>query len=147
MFLLLLNSSFNLLYFFSKFSYSTTFPEFIANDEDVCFHEQKSKLGNYITNKTTYGKIVPINKIKNYSDMNNKIVLLENADPGYDFIFLHNIKGLITEYGGSNSHMSIRCLELGVPAIIGIGSREFKLISTNNLIEINCKQKYYKIIN
>ena len=61
--------------------------------------------------------------------MNNKIVLLENADPGYDFIFSHNIKGLITEYGGSNSHMSIRCLELGVPAIIGIGSREFKLIS------------------
>jgi len=123
------------------------FPEFIANDKDMSSHEQKSKLGNYITTKTTYGEIVSINKIKNYSAMNSKIVLLENADPGYDFIFLYNIKGLITEYGGSNSHMSIRCLELGVPAIIGVGSREFKFISKKNLIEINCKQKYYKILN
>ena len=59
-----------------------------------------------------------IKKIKNFTELNNKIVLLENADPGYDFIFSYNIKGLITEYGGSNSHMSIRCLELGIPAII-----------------------------
>ena len=84
---------------------------------------------------------------QNIKDTEDKIVLLENADPGYDFIFLYNIKGLITEYGGSNSHMSIRCLELGVPAIIGVGSREFKFISKKNLIEINCKQKYYKILN
>ena len=53
----------------------------------------------------------------------------------------------MTEYGGSNSHMSIRCLELGIPAIIGMGSKEFKLVLASNSIEINCKQKYYKIIN
>ena len=60
--------------------------------------------------------------------MKNKIILLKNADPGYDFIFSHNIKGLITEYGGANSHMSIRCLELGIPAIIGIGTKNFLTI-------------------
>ena len=86
-------------------------------------------------------------KVNNYSFLNGKIVLLENADPGYDFIFSYNIKGLITEYGGANSHMSIRCLELGIPAIIGIGSKEFKLISLHNSIEINSNQKYYKILN
>ena len=33
--------------------------------------------------------------------MNNKIVCIKSADPGYDFIFTKNIKkGLITEYGG-----------------------------------------------
>ena len=53
----------------------------------------------------------------------------------------------MTEYGGSNSHMSIRCLELGIPAIIGMGSKEFKLVSSSNSIEINCKQKYYNILN
>ena len=37
------------------------------------------------------------------------IVLIENADPGYDWIFSKNIKGLITKNGGINSHMSIRC--------------------------------------
>jgi len=54
---------------------------------------------------------------------------------------------LITEYGGSNSHMSIRCLELGVPAIIGLGSKEYKILSTKSFIAMNCRQKYYKIIN
>ena len=48
------------------------------------------------------------------------IVVIENADPGFDWIFSHKIKGLITKFGGINSHMSIRCEELNVPAIIGL---------------------------
>lgn len=123
------------------------FPEFIRDDRDLYYNEQKSKTGNYITTKTTNGEIIHIKNIKNYSELNNKIVLLKNADPGYDFIFSYNIKGLITEYGGSNSHMSIRCLELGIPAIIGIGSREFENLLSKNFIEINSMQKYYKILN
>ena len=123
------------------------FPEFIENSKNLYFHEQKSKIANYITNKATEGEIIILDNIKNYKDINNKIVLLKNADPGFDFIFSHNIKGLITEYGGSNSHMSIRCLELGVPAIIGLGSKEYKILSTKSFIAMNCRQKYYKIIN
>ena len=30
----------------------------------------------------------------------------------------YKIEGLITKYGNSNSHMAIRCIELGLPAII-----------------------------
>jgi len=123
------------------------FPEFISNVNNLYFQEQRSKTGNYITTKVTHGETIHIKKIKDYSILSNKIVLLENADPGYDFIFSHNIKGLMTEYGGSNSHMSIRCLELGIPAIIGMGSKEFKLVLSSNSIEINCKQKYYNILN
>jgi glutamine kinase len=123
------------------------FPELITNETDLYCHEQKSRKGNYITNKTISGEIVSISEIKNYSTLSNKIVLIENADPGYDFIFSYKIKGLITEYGGANSHMSIRCLELGIPAIIGIGSKDYKLISTKNFILINSKQKNFKIIN
>ena len=123
------------------------FPEFIKNDKDLYYQEQKSKSGNYITTKISHGEIVYIKNIKNFNALHNKIVFLENADPGYDFIFSYNIKGLITEYGGSNSHMSIRCLELGIPAIIGIGSREFKNLLSKNFIEINSKQTYYKVLN
>ena len=32
-------------------------------------------------------------------------------------------------------------------AIIGIGSREFKNLLSKNFIEINSKQKYYKVLN
>ena len=123
------------------------FPEFITSEKDIYFYEQKSMKGNFITNKIVSGEIISLKEIKKYSLLNNKIVLIENADPGYDFIFSYKIKGLITQYGGSNSHMSIRCLELGIPAIIGIGKKDYKLISTKNYIVINSKQKYYKIAN
>ena len=123
------------------------FPEFIKNEKDLFYHEQKSKTGNYITTKSVHGEIIYIKKIKNFTELDNKIVLLENADPGYDFIFSYKIRGLITEYGGSNSHMSIRCLELGIPAIIGVGPREFKHVLSKNVVEINSKQKYYNILN
>jgi len=66
---------------------------------------------------------------------------------GYDFIFSHNIKGLATRYGGANSHMSIRSLELGVPAIIGVGPKDFETLVNANTVEINCEQKFFKIIN
>ena len=123
------------------------FPELITSEKDIYCHEQRSRKGNFITNKTTNGEIISFSKVKKYSTLANKIVLIENADPGYDFIFSYKIKGLITEYGGANSHMSIRCLELGIPAIIGIGNKDYKLISTKNFILINSKQKYFKIIS
>ena len=122
------------------------FPEFISNENSICNFEQKTKKGNFITNKIVGAETVCLKKIKNYSKLNNKIVLIENADPGYDFIFSYKIKGLITEYGGANSHMSIRCLELGIPAIIGIGKKDYNLLSNKNFITINSKQKYYRII-
>ena len=118
------------------------FPELITSEKDIYCHEQRSRKGNFITNKTTNGEIVSFSKIKKYSTLANKIVLIENADPGYDFIFSYKIKGLITEYGGANSHMSIRCLELGIPAIIGIKAasattfsiQNFRIIGTNKNI-------------
>ena len=47
--------------------------------------------------------------------------MIESADPGYDWIFTHDIKGLITKYGGAASHMAIRCAEFNLPAAIGSG--------------------------
>ena len=78
-------------------------------------------------------------------DISNKIVCIENADPGFDFIFSHNIKGLITKYGGFNSHMSIRCSELGIPAIIGVGKSKFEEIINKNKIRINCRDKNFQV--
>lgn len=123
------------------------FPDFIENKYDMYFHTVSKKKGNYITTRKINGALVELSKIKNFEKLDGKIVLVENADPGYDFIFTKNIKGLITEYGGSNSHMSIRCLELGIPAIIGIGSKEFNYLRKKKNIEINAFQKTYSILN
>ena len=61
------------------------FPEFIKNDKDLYYQEQKSKSGNYITTKISHGEIVYIKNIKNFNALHNGV--FENADPGYDFIF------------------------------------------------------------
>lgn len=58
-------------------------------------------------------------------DLDGKIVCIENADPGFDWIFTRNIAGLVTRFGGANSHMAIRCAEYGLPAAIGTGERLF----------------------
>ena len=123
------------------------FPDFISKKEDMYFHKLNNKKGNYVTSKITNGRLINYSKVKDFDLIENKIVLLQSADPGYDFIFSKNIKGLITEYGGSNSHMSIRCLELGIPAIIGIGTKEFNFLKKKKNIEINALQKFYRVLN
>lgn len=122
-------------------------PDFFSNIKDIYIKKDINSYGNYITGKNVEGKIINLHKTRKYKLLENKIVLLENADPGYDFIFSKKIKGLITCFGGANSHMSIRCLELEIPAIIGVGTKNYKSISESNFIQIDCKQNFYKLIN
>ena len=65
----------------------------------------------------------------------------------YDWIFSKNIKGLITKNGGINSHMSIRCQELNIPAAIGLGEQNFNLLKSYFQINLNCKLNKINILN
>ena len=98
---------------------------------------------NFITESKVISKIFHLKREQNTNKIKGKIILIENADPGFDWIFNYNIKGLITKYGGVNSHMSIRCHELNIPAAIGVGEESFdKLISGDKII-LNCKEKNF----
>lgn len=55
------------------------------------------------------------------AELHHAVVLLQQADPGFDWLFNHPIAGLITVWGGANSHMAIRCAERGLAAAIGCG--------------------------
>lgn len=123
------------------------FPDFITTANDVYYHKIKVSRGNFITNKKISGNSIYLSEMKYLKKLNKKIVIIENADPGYDFIFSYQIKGLITKYGGANSHMAIRCLELNIPAIIGLGQNGFDKVCNSNFIEFDCEQKTFKIIN
>ena len=122
-------------------------PDVILSTKDILsFHESKSKI-NFITNKQIKGTIINLdvhNKIR--TKINNKIIIIENADPGYDFIFNYKIKGLITKYGGSNSHMAIRCLENNIPACIGVGKINYELILKKRNVYIDCNNKVLKTL-
>ena len=101
---------------------------------------------NFITSQKISEEIIILKHTSQKKfNLNKKIVVIENADPGYDWIFSQQILGLITKNGGVNSHMSIRCLELGIPSIIGVGENNFETIKQANKIYIDCKNQLYKI--
>ena len=97
---------------------------------------------NFITNKIISEHVVRISgKDVNPEIIDGKIVLIENADPGFDWIFTRDVKGLVTKYGGANSHMAIRCAEFGLPAAIGCGEQIFLKLEKSNKINLNCSER------
>ena len=94
---------------------------------------------NFITQKSVEAEITHINYFS--SSPTRNIVALRNADPGYDWIFGKDIKGLVTCYGGVASHMAIRCAEFGIPAAIGCGPEIFKKIIKGKVTKLDCKKQ------
>ncbi len=96
---------------------------------------------NFITQKKIQSKSININDLKDKTipDLEGNIVVLENGDPGYDWIFTRNPAGLITKYGGVASHMSIRCAEFGIPAAIGCGEVIYNQIKNAGEVLLDCK--------
>lgn len=79
-------------------------------------------------------------------DISGRIVLIGSADPGYDWIFAHGIRGFITMYGGANSHMAIRAGELGIPAAVGVGAKRFERYRQAEVVEIDALVKMIRVL-
>ncbi len=122
-------------------------PDFIESHKDLYSFLDNSSNGNFITEKKINSKLVEFKFGKSLKKIKNNIIMIENADPGFDFIFSYNIKGLITKYGGPNSHMAIRCMELGIPAVIGLGEIKYKNLLESHTIELNCSEQKINILN
>ena len=100
---------------------------------------------NFITSNKIMGKVIFLDN-KLLKNLNGKIILIENADPGFDWIFTKRIKGFVTQYGGSNSHMAIRAAELNIPAVIGCGQKKFEELKASSDIEIDTLNKKIEIL-
>ena len=114
-------------------------PYLIVSNNDFFVSSILLSKPNFITDKNISGKLVFLDGKSEKSSLKNMIAVIENADPGFDWIFSHKIKGLITKFGGINSHMSIRCEELNIPAIIGFGEDNFSKITNLEKLNVNCK--------
>ena len=121
-------------------------PDVILSGKDLYIQYKKFDKINFISNKKITSNIIVFNKSNIKKDYNG-IVCIENADPGFDFLFSKNIKGLITKYGGLNSHMAIRCSELNLPALIGVGEKNFNEFIKFKLLSIDCISKKIEKIN
>lgn len=121
-------------------------PQMITSPEDLDIIEHNVSDPNFVTSKVVTAPIYHLIGDVDKSKLEGSIVLTEGADPGYDWIFLHPIKGLITRYGGAASHMTIRCAEFGLPAAIGCGEEWHKKLMSAKNVELNCSNKQIKIL-
>ncbi|WP_298363928.1 PEP/pyruvate-binding domain-containing protein [Azospirillum sp.] len=123
-------------------AYATTramlLPPLIADADVVWDFALPPTDPNFITQARATGQVSGTDS----GDLSGAIVLIQSADPGYDWIFSRGIAGFITAYGGVNSHMAIRAAELGIPAVVGAGEALFARWSAAEVLEIDagCRQ-------
>ncbi|MBR1598181.1 MAG: phosphoenolpyruvate synthase [Lachnospiraceae bacterium] len=114
-------------------------PSVIVKPQDVYAYYLLSDEPNFVTQKHVTADCVEINSPN--AELEHKIVFVRAADPGYDYVFSKNIAALITQYGGANSHMAIRCAELGIPAVIGVGESKYNEWVKANRIDLDCMKR------
>ena len=98
---------------------------------------------NFVTNLVVEGPSTSVSADKIDFDIRDRvegrIVLIERADPGFDWLFSLNIVGLVTKYGGPNSHMAVRCAEFSIPAAIGCGENLFSKLVGDRFIVLDAR--------
>lgn len=120
-----------------KLTQAIKLPSLLCDANEIFSFYNHSIIPNFITQKS----ITAFTAKENDKDLEGKIVLIYAADPGYDYLFTKNIAGLITCYGGANSHMAIRASELGMPAVIGVGEENFEKYLKAKKINIECESE------
>jgi len=123
-------------------------PQLLFDEEGVHVIPFQLCEPNFITHKVVRGHCIKLGRHDGgLESMKGAVVLIENADPGFDWIFAHRIGGLVTKFGGTNSHMAIRCAEFGIPAAIGCGEQIFERVGTAKSVEINCAEGHIRPID
>jgi phosphohistidine swiveling domain-containing protein len=116
-------------------------PPLIFRPADFWIVQAPQSHPNFVTNKSVEGEIIVLEgDIKGNAPIEDKIVFIENADPGFHWIFSCNIRGLVTKYGGVGSHMTICCAEFNIPAAIGCGEL-YDRLKMHRAISLDCANR------
>lgn len=121
----------------------TALPPLISKPEDVWAFEWPVTEPNFITQKLVTAPVVSCNTRERLA---GAIVCITNADPGFDWLFAYPIAGLITAWGGVNSHMAIRAGELGLPAVIGAGDVLYRQWSSAQKLHLDCAGRRVEVL-
>jgi hypothetical protein len=122
---------------------SVSLPPVIARPEDVWAFEWPETEPNFITQKQV---TAPVVGCETWESLTGAVVCIPNADPGFDWLFAYPIAGLITAWGGANSHMAIRAGELGLPAVIGAGEVLYRRWSGAQRLHLDCAGRRVEVL-
>jgi len=123
---------------------ATCLPPLITKPEDVWAFEWPETEPNFITQKQV---TAPVADCEDRAALAGAIVCIPNADPGFDWLFAYPIAGLITAWGGANSHMAIRAGELGLPAVIGAGDMNYRQWRQARRLRIDCAGRKVELLS
>lgn len=137
---------------FNKKKFSITelvkLPSVITKSQEFKVFIHSENRPNYITQKSINAPTLHVKyPVEDETLYEGKIIVIENADPGYDWIFSYPISGLITKYGGANSHMAIRCAEFDLPAAIGCGDVIYDKVIQANQVLLHCGEERIDVIS
>jgi hypothetical protein len=118
-------------------------PPLIAKSADVWTFEWPETEPNFITHKQV---TAPVVRCDERERLTGAIICIPNADPGFDWLFAYPIAGLITAWGGANSHMAIRSGELGLPAVIGAGEVLYRRWSCAQRLHLDCAGRRVEVL-
>ena len=123
-------------------------PLLITSCADVYSWKVPKDVPNFVTSNVVQGNVIcdPTAVVAAKGSLEGTIVCILNADPGWDWLFTKKIGGLITCFGGANSHMTIRAAELNLPAVIGAGTSRFAECSRAVVLRIDCKSRSVQMI-
>ncbi|MDG2140285.1 MAG: PEP-utilizing enzyme [Gammaproteobacteria bacterium] len=119
-------------------------PALISKPEDVWAFELPKSTPNFITQKQV---TAPVVSFEEREMLAGALVCIPNADPGFDWLFSYPIAGLITAWGGANSHMAIRAGELGLPAVLGVGEILFERWSSAKRLHLDCAGRRVEVLS
>jgi phosphohistidine swiveling domain-containing protein len=122
--------------------------DFLSGAEDLLVARRYLARPNFVTRETVAADVTVLDSPAPSPGvtLSGKIVVTEAADPGFDWIFALGIAGLVTRYGGSVSHMAIRCGEFGLPAAIGCGDELFQRIARARRVLLDCADGRIEIL-
>lgn len=122
-------------------------PPLVFASADFATFERPAREANFVTDEVISAELVEIGEAEEGErSLDSAIVLIPQADPGYDWLFGHDIAGLVTMYGGANSHMAVRAAEFGLPAAIGIGESAYESIADAEIVELNCAAMDVRVV-
>jgi hypothetical protein len=119
----------------------------VRDPQDLFVVYEPPVMPTFVTNRTVVApplaldgrEVVPC-------EVRGRIACIESADPGFDWLFGRSVSGLVTRFGGANSHMAIRCIELGVPAALGVGESAFARLRRAPMIELRCGERAVRAV-